>query len=362
MRFYAADITWPMYERYQKFIEKMVSEERIDKPVPKLNVLLAYKFDSQKQSRANLIRKFVAELNAKRINSLMIDSGTYSLESKLPFHKIDFTDYASVPVRELSQFCSYCGFIEDLLIECDKKKITGPDYWINWDRDTRRTEEAVNNNWQWLKKIEKLTTKDRLIPVVHHPERHHPEKLGTEIERYIGGRYPLIAVGKIYDQRTLEPLKGRVKYYSWIFKQIRESGLKSHLLGGGSERELELEGIHSSDATSWNPAVTHDIKFILKNKHYRIPVYQKDKDFNSHRSFHSLQKFLIDAFTKYLDGFGFSTAEFFSSDKSRENDRKMNGSDIREILGLYYYATQFSSQVERLRSDYGWDTRWPEER
>ena len=211
---------------FDKFIELY--------PNRRLNVLLSYGI---KQPKSYFNRE-----KREHINSLMLDSGTFSmfnkdveLESDRDFvidPKTRITDHDYMTVEEYKNYLTKYGTYKKY------------DYIFNFDQDFRDTEQAFitnKNNFEYLKEDSELN----LLPVIHLFSKNDGGDIKTEtkeIEYYLeNSNQDLIGVGSAY---------GKLKDDNVIFQKIYDLGKKVHYLGK-SHYGLSEYPITSCDSTSW---------------------------------------------------------------------------------------------------------------
>ncbi|MBF0448988.1 MAG: hypothetical protein HQL67_12365 [Magnetococcales bacterium] len=249
------------------------------------------------------------------------------------------------------------------------KNIADIEYFVTWDRDLRRCDEAVSKNINWLQQIEQ-TVKNcnsnlKPIPVIHHPDYYGKNGVITTTEPsfYLEKKYPFIACAIGEDK------KGIPTHFNtdWVYLMINNSGLKCHEMGCASEDKLKRLPIHSSDATTWKQDVFRScsIKFVSDkniNKVLKIPVHKRIVDVKNAKYFDGTPKKIIDAFTKYLDEvFGFSLDDFLIYEDFDDEDTKKLKRINQHIISMYYYINVLPRRINQFHRANGWDTRWPEE-
>lgn len=361
MRYYLADVEVKYYEKYQYLIGKKT----------KANILIAYtcKSEESRLKRERQIIYYIQELKKGNINSLMIDSGTYSQRDKEVDKEYEkeygkelvYTD-EDEKAFNLQHFHNYMEFL--------KKHGKDVSYFFTWDRDFERSDEAVANNLKWLKELEEQKELKehglRPVPVIHHPDYYGKEgdPNGIEPQYYIDEKYPVIAYGSASDTKEVPTHS----VTDWVQIMINNSGLKCHQLGCASVNQLERLPIHSSDSTTWKQDVfrARKVRFKVNNDDNNVlivPVDKRDIDVRSLKSFNSKSTALRTAFEKYLrDTIKIEPEEFFVNE-AYDDQKTIDAKKINQhVVSMFYYINVFPRHVEQRHRINGWDTRWPEEK
>jgi hypothetical protein len=341
MMYYLADVARKFYLAYQILFG----------PKTGANLLLAYSYKSERErnKREELIKFYMKERRLGNINSLMIDSGTFSLKDE--------------PEINESHFDHYFKFI--------KEHGAGADHYFAWDRDFRRCDDAVSYNQEKLQLMIDAGLKP--IPVIHYPDHR-----GIEPDIYINDRHPIIALGWL-DNIEMTTTKGD---NDWVPIDIYNNGLMCHMLGRGSEGGLVGIPNHSSDSTTYMHDVFNKgiVRFKPDNdsvKVYEIPVSQRRVDVkneDSRKSFNSgVSQAMKDKFTDYLrDTINMPLKDFFNdTDVARLNDIEIDKdlSNLAEhvkvpnpyLVSMYFYINVFPKHIEMHHKANKWDTSWKKE-
>jgi hypothetical protein len=382
MRYYLADVDIKFYERYQQIFGKKT----------KANILIAYSYKPLKpkqqtsqakqktsQSKQKMEEQIIYYINERKrgnINSLMIDSGTYSLRDKTvdKEYEKEYGDKSGLK-GEIIKADSRLTFEQHFYdyMEFIKKHGNDLDYFIAWDRDFRRSDEAVKNNIKWLEMLEEQQEVKELkklgirpIPVIHHPDYYGKDgqKHGVEPQHYLDEKYPVIAYGGASDTKDIPTHVDT----DWVQIMINNSGLRCHQLGCASVDQLIRLPIHSCDSTTWKQDVfrARKVKFKVNDedkKIHGVPIDMRNIDVISLKSFDSKSNALQTAFLKYLkETIKIDPDEFFV-DEDYDNNETIAAKKVNQhVVSMYYYINVFPRHISQYHQINGWDTSWPEDR
>ena len=176
-------------------------------PSSKLNILISY-------GLRNASYKTFIENNERNINSLILDSGTYTLN----FAK-------DLALRQKINFSGFCAFIEQFENSFD--------YIFNFDKYF--DDNGMMRNMYYQEKLEELGYKN-IVPVVHNYS-------GEDLDYLIHKGYKLIALGYSKEKNQKNIVKLANKAYS--------NKVKVHVLGVSSYKKLANAPIAYCDSSSW---------------------------------------------------------------------------------------------------------------
>ncbi len=175
-------------------------------PKEKLNILVSYGL--RNKSIAAFLFKY-----ANNINSLILDSGTFTLnfaQKKATREKIDFTGYRAF-LRELGHLF---------------------DYVFNFDSEFDEYGQVQNDRHMDIL----LGDGHKVVPVVHtYTER--------EVSHYLKQNHPIIALGYSKDKSKANIEK--------CCNQIHDAGAKAHVLGVSTWNRLAHTPVAYCDSSSW---------------------------------------------------------------------------------------------------------------
>jgi hypothetical protein len=185
-----------------------------------LEILLKY-HELYPQKKLNVLRSFgvpskenlgFLKTHRQKIDSLILDSGTYTLNNKKS------KDGFIVTLEGYKKYALAFGHYFDFIFNFDSK-FTEDGFETNIDNQ-RRLEEAGLHP----------------VPVVH-------DIYGDEVNHYIEKKYPLVAIGS-FQITSIGSLQ-------MVVEKLHRAGIQIHLFGNTSFEFLAPLPIHSCDSTSW---------------------------------------------------------------------------------------------------------------
>jgi hypothetical protein len=208
MRIYQADLSLDLILKYHELF-----------PERKLNVLRSF-------GRLTSEEKAICLTHRDKLNSVILDSGTYSL------------NFAQKPIINIT-IDSYEAYLRHF----------GQDYdfYFNFDSDFSQEGFAVNIEHQ--RRLEKVGLKP--VPVVH-------DIYEEEIQFYIDQGYETVAV-------ALPKNAALIDLYMAI-DRLHKAGIRVHLFGTSSYEYIARLPIFSCDSTTWTKAAAFG-KILYWNPH-----------------------------------------------------------------------------------------------
>jgi hypothetical protein len=258
-------------------------------PNEKLNVLLS--FGRRQDKHAFYVT------HRDKFNSVVLDSGTYSLNSA----------ERNPPTMTLDKYKNYARFVRRHL-----------DFMFNFDTDFSETghyKNAINlHNQNYLERAGLDP-----VPVIH-------DIYGREISDYIAkNRYPILAIGS--------SLLGDKVNLSHAIYGIHAAGIKVHLFGTTSYSLLASNPVSSCDSSTWHQNSGRGcIPYWnpLKKKGSKTELIQFEKyDYYLPRISFENYEFRYEL-KRYLDEtFGFSPSDLIGGGQYEIN---------REIVNIHYFV------------------------
>lgn len=262
-------------------------------PNDELNILISYGICDSRYLNMNGKKRHI-------INSLISDSGTFSINSKKGKH---------LNRNSLNGFIDFC-----------KPLFKKSDFFMNYDEDF--TIDGFKKNYRNMKILEDNGV--NVVPIVHD---YLSENI-DEIDIYLNENYKIIALG---DSPHKRDKKNKIKNITYAVNRIVDGGAMVHLLGVTDSEILKDIPVHFCDSTSW---ATEQRAGVIKwwNPHYSKTdnIYMLDKidsEFRHKNHIGNYQNY--DQFEEYLDDLNINITDLMGYRRSV----------YRKFINMKYFIT-----------------------
>ena len=169
-------------------------------------------------------------------SKLFIDSGAFSAHTK-------------GKVVDVDEYIRYINSIDDqVTVFAQVDKIPGK---FGEEHTKEELEEAPELSWQnYLYMVDKVKSRDKLIPIFHQGEDFRWLKNMLEYRHSDGSHIAYIGISSTNDQPTIS----KIQWFDKCFKMIKESSnpdVKTHAFGMTIRPVLEAFPFTSADSTGW---------------------------------------------------------------------------------------------------------------
>ena len=258
----------------------------------KLNILISYAF------RNKHYNSFIKKYN-KNINSLILDSGAYTMNNA-----------KSEKLRDSISFDGYKSFCRHLGHEFD--------FAFNFDADF--SSDGFTDNYYYLEELEKEGLNP--VPVLH-------DYTGTEADFYAQGERKLIALGYSENKKKI--------YFKPMVEKLHKYSKQVHLLGKSGFDALYDLPIAYSDSSSWAQnqrfsCICFWRKSKISSENKTETIYFKDSDIArvQRKNWYDEYKYREELETYLKETFDYNYYDLLDIDIGRS---------CREVVNIHHFVT-----------------------